>query len=46
MLIIEPNFHVSKESFNAMIEIINKYGLTEIERPKHFLCRSVLIENQ
>ncbi len=46
MLIIEPNFHVSKESFNNMMEIINKYGLTEIDRPKHFLCRSVLIENQ
>jgi ubiquinone/menaquinone biosynthesis C-methylase UbiE len=46
MLIIEPKFHVSKESFHSMMEIINKYGLIEIDRPKHFLCRSVLIENQ
>jgi ubiquinone/menaquinone biosynthesis C-methylase UbiE len=46
MLIIEPNFHVSKKSFNSMMEIIHKYGLTEIDRPRHFLCRSVLIGNQ
>ena len=26
MLIIEPKFHVSKESFNRMMEIINKHG--------------------
>ena len=46
MLIIEPNFHVSKKSFNAMMGIIRSHDLIEIDRPKHFLCRSVLIENR
>lgn len=46
MLIIEPNFHVSKKSFNAMMDIIRSHDLIEIDRPKHFLCHSVLIENR
>lgn len=46
MLIIEPNFHVSKKSFNTMIDKIRDHNLTEINQPKHFLCRSVLIENR
>jgi ubiquinone/menaquinone biosynthesis C-methylase UbiE len=46
MLIIEPNFHVSEKSFHAMMEIIRNHQLTEIDRPRHFLCRSVLIENR
>lgn len=41
--IIEPKFHVSKKSFEAMIERIESLGFEIIERPKVFFSRAVLL---
>jgi ubiquinone/menaquinone biosynthesis C-methylase UbiE len=44
ILIIEPNFHVSKEDFGKMIETIERNGLKIKARPKHFLCKALEVE--
>jgi ubiquinone/menaquinone biosynthesis C-methylase UbiE len=44
ILIIEPNFHVSKSAFNDMLGIMENSGLKVIERPKSFMNRAVLAE--
>ena len=43
ILIIEPKFHVSKEAFNEMINLIRKTGLDIIECPKVFYSRTVVL---
>jgi len=45
MLIIEPKFHVSKNSFASMIEIIKSTGLETADMPKAFLSRAILFKN-
>jgi ubiquinone/menaquinone biosynthesis C-methylase UbiE len=44
--IIEPKFHVSKKSFEEMINKIKDIGFEIIERPKVFFSRTVLFTNK
>ncbi len=41
--IIEPKFHVSKKSFEAMIDRIKSMGFEVIDSPKVFFSRTVLL---
>lgn len=43
LFIIEPLFHVSKKSFEEMIERITNLGFEIISRPKIFFSRAVLL---
>ena len=45
LFIIEPNFHVSKKSFEAMIESIVNSGFEVAEKPKMFFSRAILVKN-
>jgi ubiquinone/menaquinone biosynthesis C-methylase UbiE len=44
--IIEPKFHVSKKSFDDMIDRIINIGFEIIDRPKVFFSRTVLLTNK
>jgi ubiquinone/menaquinone biosynthesis C-methylase UbiE len=46
ILIIEPNFHVSKNAFSEMIEKIEAEDMEISERPKYFMNRAVLIRKK
>lgn len=46
ILIIEPKFHVSKGSFNTMIDNLKAIGFEVIENPKVFFSRSILVTNK
>jgi ubiquinone/menaquinone biosynthesis C-methylase UbiE len=46
ILIIEPNFHVSKSAFSDMLGIMENSGLKVIERPKSFMNRAILAEKK
>ncbi len=46
VLIVEPNFHVTKNDFNNSIEILKDIGFNIIEKPKIFFSRSVLINKR
>ena len=41
--IIEPKFHVSKKSFENMIDHLKNIGFEILERPKIFFSRTVLV---
>jgi ubiquinone/menaquinone biosynthesis C-methylase UbiE len=43
ILIIEPNFHVTKKSFAEMITTIESVGLKIIDTPKRLLSRCVVV---
>jgi ubiquinone/menaquinone biosynthesis C-methylase UbiE len=43
ILIVEPNFHVSKKAFDSMLVKINSGGLEVLDRPKMFLSRAVVL---
>lgn len=43
ILIVEPNFHVTKKAFEKMVEKINNIGFRIIDRPKMFLSRTLVI---
>jgi ubiquinone/menaquinone biosynthesis C-methylase UbiE len=43
IFIIEPKFHVSKKSFEEMIDRIGNIGFEVIDRPKVFFSRTVLL---
>jgi ubiquinone/menaquinone biosynthesis C-methylase UbiE len=43
IFIIEPKFHVSKKSFEEMINNIKDIGFEIIDRPKVFISRAVLL---
>ena len=43
LYIIEPNFHVSKKSFNTMVEKLTGKGLAIIEKPKIFFSRTIAL---
>ena len=45
VLIIEPNFHVTKHDFQNMIGRLEKVGFKIIDKPKIFFSRSVLLQN-
>jgi len=40
---VEPNFHVNKKAFEAMLGRINSIGLEVIDQPKMFLSRTVVL---
>ena len=46
IFIIEPKFHVSKKSFENMIERVKSIGLEIIDRPKVFFSRAVVLTNK
>ncbi len=46
ILVIEPSFHVSKESFENMINKVKSIGLEVIGRPKVSFSRAVLLTNK
>jgi ubiquinone/menaquinone biosynthesis C-methylase UbiE len=46
LYIIEPKFHVSKKSFESMIDRIKSIGFEIIEHPKVFFSRAVLFSNK
>ena len=41
--IIEPKFHVSKKSFDDMIDKLKNIGFEILDNPKIFFSRTVLI---
>ena len=43
IFIIEPIFHVSKKSFEHMIDRVKRIGFEITDRPKSFLSRSVVL---
>jgi ubiquinone/menaquinone biosynthesis C-methylase UbiE len=44
ILIIEPPFHVSKRAFEETVRKAREAGLTEVERPKVFLSKTVILK--
>jgi len=45
ILIVEPNFHVTKKAFGEMLVKIKNAGFKVIDGPKMFLSRTVIIMN-
>ena len=45
LYIIEPKFHVSKRSFNEMVNKSDSIGFEIIDRPEVFFSRAVLMTN-
>jgi ubiquinone/menaquinone biosynthesis C-methylase UbiE len=43
ILIIEPNFHVTKKAFAEMISILESLGLKIIDTPKRLLSRCIVV---
>ena len=43
ILIVEPNFHVTKKEFEEMLGKINRIGFEVMDRPKLFLSRAVVL---
>jgi ubiquinone/menaquinone biosynthesis C-methylase UbiE len=46
IFIIEPKFHVSKKSFDEMIDKLRNIGFEIIDKPKVFFSRTVLVTNK
>lgn len=46
VLIVEPNFHVNRKSFETMLEIASSKGFEINDRPKSFLSRAVLLKTK
>ncbi|MDP4207237.1 MAG: class I SAM-dependent methyltransferase [Bacteroidota bacterium] len=46
IFIIEPKFHVPKQSFEQMIDKIKTIGLEIMDRPKIFFSRAVVLTNR
>lgn len=44
ILIVEPKFHVSKQTFDKMVNRILSNGFTIIDKPNFFLSRTLLIQ--
>lgn len=44
IFIVEPNFHVSKKAFDAMIARLGEIGMEVSETPKIFFSRSVVLK--
>jgi ubiquinone/menaquinone biosynthesis C-methylase UbiE len=45
VLIIEPKFHVKKDDFADMIEILQDLDYKILDKPKVFFSRSILLQN-
>lgn len=46
IFIIEPKFHVSKKSFDSMINRVKGIGLEIKDRPKVFFSRTIVLKNK
>jgi ubiquinone/menaquinone biosynthesis C-methylase UbiE len=46
ILISEQKFHVTKDSFNTIIQKMEKAGFEICERPRIFLSRTVIMKNE
>ncbi len=46
ILIVEPNFHISKKAYNEMLDILEKEGFEIISKPKIFFSRAALIKTK
>jgi len=46
IFIIEPKFHVSKKSFDSMIDRIKDIGMKIKDRPKVFFSRTIVLQNK
>ena len=46
IFIVEPKFHVSKKSFDSMIDRVKGIGLEIIDRPGVFLSRAIVLKNK
>jgi ubiquinone/menaquinone biosynthesis C-methylase UbiE len=46
LFIVEPKFHVSKKSFESMIDRAKGFGLEIKDRPTVFFSRAVVLENK
>ena len=46
LLIIEPNFHVSKKAFVKMSTLLNDLGFNTIAEPKIFFSKSIVVANK
>ncbi len=44
VLIVEPPFHVSKTAFEETVRKARDAGLTDVERPKVFLSKAVILK--
>ncbi|MBN2777086.1 MAG: methyltransferase domain-containing protein [Bacteroidales bacterium] len=44
ILIVEPNFHISKKVYNNMLGVLEKEGFEIILKPTIFLSRAVLLK--
>ncbi len=44
VLIVEPPFHVSKTAFEETVKKARDAGLTDVERPKVFLSKAVILK--
>ncbi len=46
LFIIEPKFHVSKKSFDLMIDRVKEIGFEIKDRPKVFFSRTIVLKNK
>ena len=46
LFIIEPKFHVSKKSFDLMIDRVKEIGFEIKDRPKVFFSRTIILKNK
>ncbi len=44
VLIVEPPFHVSKTAFEETVRKARDAGFTDVERPKVFLSKAVILK--
>lgn len=44
ILVVEPSFHVSPNDFAASVEIAKSVGLTDVERPRVPMSKTVLLK--
>jgi len=44
VMMVEPPIHVSKKAFNETVKIAQAAGFIEVERPKVFLSKAVVLK--
>jgi len=44
ILIVEPNFHISKKAYNNMLDILEKEGFEIVSKPVIFFSKAVFIK--
>ena len=46
IFVIEPKIHVSKKSFETMVDKVKEIGFEILEQPKIFFSRSIVISKK